>query len=125
MARSHQTFDLEVSCKDMSAPALATDLILCAATRPEFRIERGDDENSPVVRFIIVRFTAEVIYGAEFYLDGNRLLAAFVTSPADWTSDKRADAFARAFEPLFSLVVSKAGIGPTVQPASDERPKKA
>jgi len=110
------TFDLELSCPGMTAASLATELLLQATALSEFSVGRSGDDSCSEVRFMVMRTTSRVVYGAEFCLDGDRLLVAYFTSPADWPSAKRATACAEAFEPLFSLVHLKSNAHASVAP---------
>lgn len=101
-----------------SAASLATELLLQAATLPDFRVQRSGEDASSSVRFMVAYFAGRTGYVAEFYLDSDRLLAAYVSSPADWPASKRATACATAFEPLFSAVRAPDGSHPVVSTAN-------
>ena len=108
------SFDLAVTSPELSAPCLATELLLRATSLPDHTVQRSGDDSDSSVRFMVARFAGRVGYVAEFCLDANGLVVAYVSSPSDWSASRRATACATAFADLFAAVRASDGSQVTV-----------
>ena len=88
------SFDLVVRCPQLSSGSLATELLLRAASLPDHTVQRSGDDFDSATRFMVARFAGRVTFVAEFFLDADELIAAYVSSPAEWSASKRATACA-------------------------------
>ena len=111
------SFDLVVRCPQLSSGSLATELLLRAASLPDHTVQRSGDDFDSATRGLVARFAGRVAFVAEFFLDADELIAAFVSSPAEWSASKRATACATAFVELFSAVRASDGSHVTVSTA--------
>ena len=107
--KMNNKFDLAIRCQQLSLASLATELLLRATALPDFIVYRSGDDSDSVVRFMVIRTAGRVGYAAEFILHDEELVAAYISSPSDWSASERATACVKAFAELFSAVRTSDG----------------